>query len=64
MIDLILCRDVQGLTGVSGVGANTGAGATIRCHHFILHQDREISVRSVLFFLPHSSKFLHLDLLF
>jgi len=37
-------KDVQGLTGVSGVGANTGAGATIRCHHFILHQDREISV--------------------
>ena len=32
-------RDVQGLTGFSG------AGATIRCHHFILHQDREISVR-------------------
>ena len=42
----IMCRDVQGLTGVSGAGANSGV--TIRCHHFILHQDREISVRSVL----------------
>ena len=34
-------RDGPGLSGIAGSGGN----ATIRCHHFILHQDRDISVR-------------------
>ena len=33
---MVVFREVQGLT----------SGHTIRCHHFIVHQDREISVRS------------------
>ena len=38
----LLCRDVQNMTGES----RCGSSGTIRCHHFILHQDRELSVRS------------------
>ena len=37
---MMISREVAGLT-MSG-----GGGHTIRCHHFIIHQDREISVRS------------------
>ena len=40
----MLFRDVQNLTG-AGV-SRCGSSGTIRCHHFILHQDRELSVRS------------------
>ena len=38
---LMINREVAGLTMSGG-----GGGHTIRCHHFIIHQDREISVRS------------------
>ena len=37
----VMTREVAGLTISGG-----GGGHTIRCHHFIIHQDREISVRS------------------
>ena len=39
MLMMLMSREVAGLT-ISG-----GGGHTIRCHHFIIHQDREISVR-------------------
>ena len=38
---MMINREVAGLTMTGG-----GGGHTIRCHHFIIHQDREISVRS------------------